>query len=258
MRWADARMVLFHMSFLEPEIFPFLIAAGLVLFLLVLELLLLTTGLSSGAPAAELGEMPDLDVDLVGMSAPELAAELEVPVDLAAEIEIGLAEAELPEVSGEVASVPPSGGLPDFLGLRKQPLTIWLAIFLALFAGTGLALQSGMMAVFGQMLPRLAAVPLALIPALGLTRTLSGALARLIPRDETAAISERSLGRRRGTVIVGTARRGSPAQVRITDGYGNTHYAMLEPLSDRDEIPQGAEVLVLRPRGGELRLVQLG
>ncbi|WP_170109220.1 OB-fold-containig protein [Celeribacter persicus] len=246
------------MSFLGPEIFPFLIAAGLVLFLLFLELLLLTTGLSSGAPSADLGDMPDLDVELTGMSAPELAAELDVPVDLAAEIEIGLAEAELPDAPGEMVSTPTTGGLPDFLGLRKQPLTIWLAIFLALFAGTGLMLQSGMMAIFGQMLPRLIAVPLALIPALALTRTIAGALARLIPRDETAAISERSLGRRRGIVTVGTARRGSPAQVRITDGYGNTHYAMLEPLSDKDEIPQGAEVLVLRPRGGELRLVQLG
>lgn len=246
------------MSFFDPEIFPFLIAAGLVLFLLCLEILLLMTGLSSGVPAAELGDLPDLDVELSGMSAPELAVELDVPVEIATEIEIGLTEAGMPEGPGEALASPTSGGLPDILGLRKQPLTIWLAIFLALFAGAGLALQSAMMGIFGQMLPRLIAVPLALLTALALARTISGALARLIPRDESSAISERSLGRRRGIVTVGTARRGSPAQVRITDGYGNTHYAMLEPLSDKDEIPQGAEVLVLRPRGGELRLVLLG
>lgn len=242
----------------DPGIFPFLIAAGLVLCLLFLEVLLLMLGLSSAVPEAELGDLPDLDVELSGMNAPELAAELDVPVDLATQIELGLAEADLPEAPIETTASPASGGLFDFLGLRKQPLTIWLAIFLALFAGAGLVLQSGMMALFGHMLPRLVAVPLALIPSLALTRSLSGALARLIPRDETSAISERSLGRKRGVITVGTSRRGSPAQVRITDRYGNTHYAMLEPLSGKDEIPEGTEVLVLRLRSGVLRLVPLG
>ena len=41
----------------------------------------------------------------------------------------------------------------------------------------------------------------------------------------------------------------SPAQVRITDQFGNVHYAMIEPFADADEISQGAEVVVLRLRG---------
>ncbi|WP_417278714.1 OB-fold-containig protein [Celeribacter sp.] len=243
---------------LDPGLFPFLIATGLVVLLLCIEVLLLMFGLSSALPEADLGDVPDLDVDLHGMSVPELATELDVPFDLATEIEIGLAEADLPDASTDAAVSSTSSGSFDFLGLRKQPLIIWLAIFLALFAAAGLVLQSGMAAIFGQMLPRFVAVPLALIPSLALTRKLSAALARLIPQDETSAISERSLGRKRGVVTVGISRRGSPAQVRITDGYDNTHYAMLEPLADKDEIPEGTEVLVLRLRNGDLRLVPLG
>lgn len=252
-------MVWPHMFFLSPEIFPFLIAAGLVLFLLLLEIILLTVGLSSGFNAAGVGDIGGPDVDVAGMSAGELAAELDAPAELAAQIEADLGRYDLagPAAEADAAPASSSGGVLDFLGLRKLPLTIWLAIFLAIFASAGLALQSGLMGLFGWMAPVVVAGPLALALALALARTVSGALARLIPRDETSAISERSLGSRRGVVTVGTARRGSPAQVRVADGFGNTHYVMLEPLSDTGEIPEGAEVLVLRLRDGQLRLAPL-
>jgi hypothetical protein len=79
-----------------------------------------------------------------------------------------------------------------------------------------------------------------------------------MPRTETQSVSTRQLGRRLGTVTQGTAARGSPAEVRVTDRYGNTHYLRAEPLSDAETIPQGAEVLVLRhrPTGG-FRLIAL-
>lgn len=245
------------MSFLgSPELFPFLISAGLVAFLLLLELLLLTTGLSSAGNGTDLANAPDLEVDVTTMSAPELAAELDLPDEIALQIEADLEGYDVsePDTAGEVSG-PSAGGILDILGIRKVPLTVWLALFCALFAGTGLVLQTALWSTLGWMLPRIIAVPLALVPSLAFTRSLAGLIARLIPRDETSAISERSLGRRRGVITVGTARRGSPAQVRITDGFGNTHYAMLEPLSDSDAIAEGAEVLVLRLPRGELRLV---
>lgn len=55
---------------------------------------------------------------------------------------------------------------------------------------------------------------------------------------------------------MGTARRGSPAQVPFQDRHGNTHYAMAEPLADDEAIPGGAEVIILRTRDGALRLVR--
>lgn len=243
----------------SPELFPFFISAGLVVFLLLLEFILLTNGLSSGGAGTDLGDAPDIEADVTSMSAPELATELDLPYEIAVDIEANLEGYEAPEVdtAGDVAA-PSTSGILDFIGLRKVPLTVWLAMFCALFAGAGLVLQTAVWSTFGWMLPRIVAVPLALVPSLAFTRSLAGLIAKLIPRDETSAISERSLGRRRGVITVGTARRGSPAQVRITDTFGNTHYAMLEPLSDSDEIAEGAEVLVLRLPRGELRLVGIG
>jgi hypothetical protein len=49
-------------------------------------------------------------------------------------------------------------------------------------------------------------------------------------------------------VSQGTAARGRPAEIRVSDRYGNTHYIRAEPLRDGTEIPQGTEVIVLRHR----------
>lgn len=108
----------------------------------------------------------------------------------------------------------------------------------------------------GATLPAALAVPLALLGALVATRAAGGLVCRLLPRETTSAISKRSFGNRTDRVVVGTARRGSPAQVPFQDRHGNTHYAMAEPLADDEAIPGGAEVIILRTRDGALRLVR--
>jgi hypothetical protein len=93
---------------------------------------------------------------------------------------------------------------------------------------------------------------LAVLPATGVAiwfaRQFGTLFANLLPRIETEALSERHLGRRTGVVTQGTASRGRPAEVRITDRYGNFHYLRAEPLRDDAQIPQGTEVMVLRHR----------
>ena len=72
----------------------------------------------------------------------------------------------------------------------------------------------------------LLALPLAILAGRWFART----LARLVPKTETSAINRRSLGGRRGVIAQGTAVRGRPAQARVRDGYGNTHYVRVEPV----------------------------
>ena len=62
-----------------------------------------------------------------------------------------------------------------------------------------------------------------------------------------------------GVVTQGTARRGAPTEVRLTDRHGNTHYIRAEPLKDDDVIVAGTQVLVLRHKLNEgYRIVPLG
>ena len=72
-----------------------------------------------------------------------------------------------------------------------------------------------------------------------------------------AAISQRSFDGRRGVVTVGAASEGHPDQVRFTDGYGNLHFVMAEPLEPDAVIPEGAEVAILRTRSGEPRILKI-
>jgi hypothetical protein len=81
-------------------------------------------------------------------------------------------------------------------------------------------------------------------------RLLAGALGRLIPRDETTAVPDQSLVGRVGTIVIGTARAGRPAEARIRDEHGATHYVMVEPEEPDASFTAGASILLVRHLSG--------
>ncbi len=222
--------------FLGP-LLPFTISLSLLAGLLALELLFLLIGGSLLGAGADT-DLPDLDAPDVG--------DLDIDLGLdAADVDVG--DLELPELDdlGEL-DAPATGGLSAVFGFGKMPFLIWLASLLMAFGVSGLALQSLVQGTLGAYLPAwLAAIP-AGAGALWFTLKFGALFSRFLPRLETESVSERHLGRRKGTVTQGTAARGRPAEIRVTDRHGNTHYLRAEPLRDGIEISQGAEVLVLR------------
>ena len=221
---------------LEGAFAPFTMALALLFGLLLLELAALMLGgslmSSDGDADFDVGGAPDLDA---------LDIDLDVDVDADA---FELAEFD-PEVELEGAG---PAGLSDWLGFGKMPTLIWIATLLMGFGLSGMALQMGLQELIGAALPGwLAALPAAVF-GVWFARGFGAAFARLLPRTETEAMSERMLSRRRGVVTQGTAARGRPAEVRVTDRFGNFHYLRAEPMRDQDTLPQGSDVLVLRDR----------
>ena len=214
---------------------PFTFALALLFGLLALEVVAALVGGTILGFGADAGAGPDFDAGLDG----SLDADLDADPDLT-EAEPGVGE--------------PAGGLSALLGLGQAPFMVWLAMLLTGFGLTGLAVQT----VAGSTLPAvLAAIP-AGAAGLVLARQASAAFARLLPKTETTALETRQLGRTRGVVTQGTATRGRPAEVRITDRHGNVHYLRAEPAHDGDAIAQGTEVIVRRdPRTRGFRLVPL-
>ncbi|WP_127105855.1 OB-fold-containig protein [Pararhodobacter zhoushanensis] len=205
---------------LSGSLAPFSVALALLVGLLALELALSLVGGSIFAGGAEL-DAPELD--LPDLDAPDLSPD-------------GFGHGEPADVSG-VSSV---------LGLGKTPFMIWLASALLGFGVSGVLLQSVLLSTLGSALPGwLAAIP-ALVAGGAFARGFGGFFARLIPQDETQSVSEATLGRRRGVITQGTAERGRPAEVRVTDRHGNPHYLRAEPLEDGARLVQGSTVLVLR------------
>ena len=136
------------------------------------------------------------------------------------------------------------GDLLGWLGIGRVPLLMLLVVFLALFGLAGLAIQQ-----FAGPLSLWIAVPGAAAAALPLTGLGARGLARIMPQDETTAISLDSLVGRRGTITIGTARRGSPAQARVRDVHGQSHYVMIEPNDDAHAVGEGETVLLVRREG---------
>jgi len=145
--------------------------------------------------------------------------------------------------------------MPALLG--EVPFAIWLAGFLTAFGLVGYTLQGVLNGVLGAPLPALFASLIAFVPALAISARFARFIGKIMPKLETTAISSRSYGGRRGVITVGTARRGNPAQARLTDGYGNTHYTMVEPMNDDDAFPQGTEIATIRLSDGSLRAIRI-
>jgi membrane protein implicated in regulation of membrane protease activity len=136
-----------------------------------------------------------------------------------------------------------------WLGIGRVPILMLLVVFLAFFGISGLALQQGSAAVRGAALAPALATALSVLAALPLTGIGARGLARIMPRDETTAVSLDSLVGKRGTITIGTARRGSPAQVRVRDSFGQSHYVMVEPHDEAHPLAQGDTVLLARREG---------
>ncbi|MEO9824854.1 MAG: OB-fold-containig protein [Paracoccaceae bacterium] len=243
---------MFDLYLTEPFV-PFTIALALLFGLLALEVLLTLVG------ATLLGLDADADVDLdLDIEGPELG-DMDIDFGDADASLFDFAEPEV-DIEADIADAPaPPSGPASWLGIGKVPTLIWIASVLLGFGVTGFVLQMLATTLFGTALPALLIALPAGIAAIGFARRFGAVFARALPKTETSAMSNRHLGRRTGVVTQGTAKRGSPAEVRITDRHGNMHHLRGEPLKDEDTIDAGTQVLVLRHRFNEgYRLVALG
>ena len=52
-----------------------------------------------------------------------------------------------------------------------------------------------------------------------------------------------------GTIVMGTARCGHPAQARLRDAQGQSHYVMVEPSTPEEVFETGTDVLLVERHG---------
>ncbi len=169
------------------------------------------------------------------------------------------------EGAGLLFSVSPSSWLdglaldtPDgvegslgWLHLGKVPFLILLGIFLAGFAMSGYAIQSFSQTLIGHLLPAwLVALP-SMLAGLSLVSGLGALIARIMPSDETSAVSELSLIGRAGIVTQGNARQGMAAQAKVRDIHGRAHYVMVEPDMEGHTFDEGTTVLLVKKNGAK-------
>lgn len=136
-----------------------------------------------------------------------------------------------------------------WLRIGQVPFLIILVAFLTIFGLTGLIFQSVILEFTGVLLPGLAASGAALAVSLPMVRMVTGIIARIMPKDETEAVSEKSFIGRVAVITLGRATKGKPAQAKLKDKFGTTHYIMVEPDLEDESFQQGDPVLIVRQAG---------
>jgi hypothetical protein len=140
----------------------------------------------------------------------------------------------------------PVGATLGWLHIGKVPILAIIVIFLTAFAVLGFVCQLAAMSAIGHFMPPLLAAAIAFVGGAVAVRVLGTALGKLIPRDETTAVPDASLVGRVGTIVIGEARSGRPAQARIHDEHGAVHYVMVEPEGPEVSFESGTSVLLVR------------
>lgn len=141
------------------------------------------------------------------------------------------------------------GSALDWLHLGRVPALVLLLTLLGSFGAFGLVLQSLAKSITGGLLPAwLAALP-AFALSVPAVRVMGGIFARLIPQEETSAISRSSFVGRAALVTAGVATVGNPAQAKLTDEHGQAHYLLVEPEAAGVELCAGMTVIVTGQSG---------
>ena len=217
-----------------PAYAPFTIALTIMGAIAVLELLGLLFGVAFSGLLDNL--LPDFAFEADGLGGDGL-------------------EGDAPDTDGSLSASPLSQFL-SWLCVGKVPVLILLAALLGSFGLVGLGLQNGLSAVFGFRLPAVAASVVALVAALPMTRMIGLAVARILPREETDAVSTATFIGLVAVVIRGEARKGAPAEAKLRDLAGGTQYVLVEPDAEDAVFRQGAEVLITEKNGAVYRAIE--
>jgi hypothetical protein len=159
---------------------------------------------------------------------------------------VGLSLAELvgKEVAVETDSHSGLGGLLLWINAGRLPLLILIILALGVFSIEGFLLQ-GIAHAAGFAIPVSIAALMAFAGSLPVIRTASRGIARIIPRDETYAVSDADFVGKVAMVSVGPLDQGLPGRVRLKDVFGNWHTVSARAGRDSPALAVGSSVLLV-------------
>lgn len=204
---------------------PFTVALAVMLIIAVFEGV--TTLMGAGISELLDALLPDIDID----------------VDIDVDVDGSATNGSFTRVLG-------------WLRIGQVPALILLIILLTSFGLIGLGIQSFSHGAVGLLLPGWVASIPALFMSLPVVRVLGGGLAKIMPKDETDAVSEASFVGRVAVITLGSARHGSPAEARLKDEHGQVHYVMVEPDSVNEEFEQGSSVLLVKQESAAFKAIR--
>lgn len=143
-----------------------------------------------------------------------------------------------------------------WLHVGKVPLLVLFILFLAGFSVSGYVIQSAAHGLSGALLPAwLASIP-AFLAGVSTVNGIGGLIARIMPGDETSAVSEQTLIGRAGVIVKGHARDGMAAEAKVRDANGRAHYVMVEPDIAEQILNEGTAIVLVRKAGARFKCIR--
>lgn len=214
-----------------PQNFYFVLSIAVMLLIVLLEAI--SVSLGGGISEA---------IDSV---IPEIDAGVDVDLDMDVDADVDVPDAS-PATIARVLS---------WFRIGEVPVLMLLIVLLTGFGLLGLILQSIFQSITGVFLPPLIAVPLALCASLPAVRIIGGVLGKYMPKDETDAVSEKTLMGRVAIIISGTAKPGNPVQAKVKDEHGKTHYIMVEPDKAEESFATHSNVVLVCQNGAIFKAI---
>ncbi len=209
---------------LLPQNQVFAIALALMVGIALVEIVGMLFGLAISQVVDQF--IPDFDVDM------------DVDIDADADLDADLS------ASGTTLS-----HILSWLNVGKVPVLILLVIFLTAFGLAGLFVQRIVAGSVGVLMPAVIAALPALIAGIFTVRVGGKAMAQIMPKEETSAVSEKTFIGRTATLVLGNAKRDNPAQAKLEDAFKQSHYILVEPDNAEESLPEGTDVLIVRQEG---------
>jgi len=167
----------------------------------------------------------------------------------------GIVDSLLPDVDIDITPGVESPGLfiqsISWLGFGVVPFLILLILFLTSFGLVGLIGQYAIHNITGNTLPAWMATLPALLISLPFVRWGAKVTAVILPQEETTAVSISSLTGRKATITQGEATQGLAAEAKVEDQHGATHYVLVEPDSENENLPRGTDIVLVEHLQGK-------
>ncbi len=222
-----------YAHFTAAENLPFAVALGIFFLIGLVQTVSLFTGISL------FGWIDDLLPDFDSVGGVDLPGELTVDADF--EAETG------PGDGGEASWV---AEIFAWMNFGKVPFIISFLLFLFLFSCIGYNGQLFLSESGLGLLPAGVAAPMAFAVSLFPLKWGNALLGKILPKDETSAISSGSYIGRIATITIGEATCERSAEAKLKGPLNRTHYVMVRAAEANARFGRGESVLLVGKEKG--------
>ncbi|MCJ8327678.1 MAG: YqiJ family protein [Campylobacterales bacterium] len=133
----------------------------------------------------------------------------------------------------------------SWIKIKQVPVIILFIIFLTAFGLVGLFFQFLSFTLLNNLLSQWIIFLPVFIVSVYFLRISAVFISKVLPKDNTSSISEDDLIGHIAIITLGKASKGYPAEAKVKDSHGQTHYLMIEPEYEGIVFLQGEKVLIL-------------